>query len=144
MRVAQNLILIPVFVQAFLTFAVLGVLLVRRAQSLRDSRAALQDMAVADDGDWQRPADIASRHFKNQFEMPVLFYAVCGFALVTRNVDSVFLTLAALFVLSRIGHSIVHLTSNVVVVRGGIYAVGAACVFLMWVLLAWRVFAVGF
>jgi len=143
MRVAQNLILIPVFAQVFLTFAVLLVLMVRRAQSLRAQGRGLQSMANANDNDWNSPAETASRHFKNQFELPVLFYGACAFALITRNVDSVFLALAVLFALSRIGHSIVHLTINVVAVRGAIYGVGALCAGLMWVALAWRVIQAG-
>lgn len=99
---------------------------------------------MAVDADWERPADKASRNFKNQFEIPVLFYAVTAFALITRNADPVLLILAWLFVLSRIAHTAIHLFSEHVMARALAYFGGLLILVVMWVILAVRVFAAGF
>lgn len=143
-RMAQNLILLPVFAQVLLTFGVLIVLGQRRRRSIAIRRQTIQAMALARDGDWEIPALLAANHFKNQFELPVLFYAGTAFALVTRNVDMAMFLLAWLFVVSRLVHTAVHLGSNVIVWRGSAYLVGFAALVGLWGLLAVRVVWSGF
>ncbi|MFZ4809182.1 MAG: MAPEG family protein [Hyphomicrobiaceae bacterium] len=136
---AQNLILLPVFAQVLLTFAVLVVLGRRRRRSMAIRMQTIQDMALARDADWEGPALLAANNFKNQFELPVLFYAGTAFALVTCNVDMAMFLLAWIFVLSRLVHAAVHLGSNVIMWRGSAYLVGFAALVGLWGLLAVRV-----
>jgi len=136
---AQNLILLPVLGQVALTFVVLLVMGARRRRTALVRRKTIQDFAMARDGDWEKPALLASNNFKNQFELPVLFYAVTLFALVTRYVDPLFFALAWIFVISRVVHAVIHLGSNIVLWRGSSWLVGFAALVAMWVLLAVRV-----
>lgn len=136
---AQNLILLPVFVQAMLTCAVLLVLGVRRRRSMARRGQKVDDMAMARDVDWEKPALVASNNFKNQFELPVLFYAVAAFALVTRSIDMTFFLLAWVFVLTRVGHALVHLANGRVAWRGSFYLIGFAALVAMWIVLTVRV-----
>ena len=143
MRMAQNLILIPVLVQVLLTFAVLLVMGAARYRSAREARKSAQDYALATNADWSEHAQQCANCFRNQFELPVLFYAVCLFALVTRNVDAWLLAGASLFALSRIAHAVVHMSSNVVSIRASAYLIGAALLLGLWLMLTWRVAAAG-
>ncbi|MEE9313592.1 MAG: MAPEG family protein [Rhizobiaceae bacterium] len=53
-----------------------------------------------------------SRSVANQFETPVLFYAVCIMAFVTANVDTVMLALAWGYSIVKTGHVYLHVTAN--------------------------------
>lgn len=140
----QPMIILPVAAQVFLTLAVLWVMGLRRQSSLRKQKKTVQDMALADDGDWTEPAAVASRNFKNQFELPVLFYVACAFILMTRTLDYFQFALAWAFVVSRLVHAYEHLGPNRVIVRGTAFIVGYAIIALMWVLLLWTVISTGF
>lgn len=142
-RMSQNLIVLPVLAQVLLTLVVLVLMGPARARSMRANRQRLEDMSLAADKDWDEQARKVSNNFKNQFELPVLFYVVCLFALATRMVDMAFFALAWVFVLSRIAHSAIHIGPNVVAWRGTAYLVGFAALILMWAILAWRIAASG-
>lgn len=66
------------------------------------------------------PAD----NFKNLFELPVIFYALCLGLMVTGLVDQIQVWLAWLFVVSRVAHSLVQCTYNKVMTRMRIYLLG--------------------
>jgi hypothetical protein len=142
MCTVQSLILFPVFAQVVLTFAVLSLLGIRRSAFLRRTGKTNQDMALATDSCWNERCTQARRNFQSQFELPVLFYVVCLFALVLRQVDVLLLILAILFVASRIGHTVVHVTSNIVARRAAFWFFGLFAVVGMWVVLIVRVAAV--
>ena len=72
----------------------------------------------------------------NQFELPVLFYALCLALFVTNGVNYLTLTLAWLFILSRYVHAWVHLTSNTLRHRRRAFFSGAGVLLLAWVLFA--------
>jgi hypothetical protein len=77
--------------------------------------------------------------FSNQFELPVLFYVLTILSIITKHADIIFLVLAWIFVLSRIGHAFVYATSNAVKVRGGIYGIGALALLIAWIIYIVRV-----
>jgi hypothetical protein len=61
--------------------------------------------------------------------------------MITRHADMVFLVLAWIFVLSRIAHAYVHTTSNRVLVRGGLYGIGAFALAIAWLIFIVRILA---
>ncbi len=142
MRVAQNLILLPVLAQVLLTVAVLIAMALARRRSLERRGASLSEAATAAEDFWDTQARMCANNYKNQFELPVLFYAVCAFALITRQVDTVFLGLAVVFVATRIAHAIVHLTFNDITWRGLTFLAGFVILVAMWLMLGWRVASV--
>ncbi|MEO1206788.1 MAG: MAPEG family protein [Pseudomonadota bacterium] len=144
MRVSQTLILLPVFAQVLLTFAVLIAMAVARQSSLKKNGQSVQDAALATDVFWDDPARRCSNNYKNQFELPVLFYAVCAFALITRMVDIWFLVLAAAFAVSRIAHAVLHIRSNAVPNRAAAFLAGFVILVVLWVMLFVRMVAAGF
>ncbi len=135
----QNLILLPVFGQVFLTFAVLVVMGARRRTALVSKATRVKDIALGQDA-WPVDATKAANNFSNQFEIPVLFYAVAAFALVTKSVDAWMLGFAALFVVARAVHTTIHLGGNAVMNRAYAYFASVGAVLGMWVLLMVRTF----
>ncbi|MEL7187853.1 MAG: MAPEG family protein [Pseudomonadota bacterium] len=76
-------------------------------------------------------ANYPANNFKNLFELPVLFYALCLYLYVTGNVDAVHVYAAWAFFAFRVAHSVVHCTFNRVIVRFWLYCGGAVALFLM-------------
>lgn len=75
---------------------------------------------------------VHSRHVSNLFEAPVLFYAIVLIAFVTQQIGWLPLALAWGYVLLRIAHSCVHLSSNNVLLRFRLFAVSWLILILMW------------
>lgn len=141
---SQNMILLPVLAQVALTFAVLVIMGRSRGRSMRTRGQSFQDVALATEKDWDAPATQAANNYKNQFEMPVLFYVVTAFALMTRYVDPVLFSLACLFVATRIAHTVIHVGANNVTARGTAFLAGVVALLAMWIVLGWRIAAAGF
>lgn len=85
---------------------------------------------------YEEPEKLAaySRHVVNLFETPVLFYVVCIIAFVSGQSGG--LTIVALawgYFATRVLHSFVHLTSNVVIVRFRIFMVSMLILAILWV-----------
>ena len=133
-------ILYPVFLQVFLTFAILIAMGPARSQSLRASRTPMSDRDLAlGQNTWSDAATKRANCFKNQFELPVLFYAAVAFALLLKQADALMLALAWAFALSRVVHAAIHVGINNVTWRAIAYLVGAAALLTMWIVLAIRV-----
>ncbi len=81
------------------------------------------------------PDDIAvfGNHYNNQFQLPILFMIACLAAFHFKAVTQTFFILAVAFVVSRIIHSLIHLGSNLVLRRAGVFFFGAFCVLGMWI-----------
>jgi hypothetical protein len=77
-------------------------------------------------------AKLMADNLQNQFELPVLFYVAVLLAIVTEPVSDWFVTLAWVFVISRIAHAAVHVTVNIVIVRLAFFSVGLVTLVLMW------------
>ncbi len=133
----QNMIILPVFVQVLLTIAVLFVMGTRRRTALVSKTTRLKDIALGQDA-WPADATKASNNYKNQFEMPVLFFAACAFALITKTVDFWLMFWAIVFVVSRIVHAGIHLGANPVMPRAYIFFVGPIAILVMWITIVAR------
>ena len=116
-------VLLPVFVYVVVVFAVLGGLIAARV-ARREASAAL-----------------FAANFRNQFEIPVLFFAVVALALITRRTDTLFVVLEWLFVLARTVHAAIHVTRNVIPWRSAAFAASAMVVAILWIALALGVMA---
>lgn len=135
---SQTAIILPVFAQVFLTFAVLVVMAMRRRNAFVSGATRIKNIALGQDA-WPDDAAKAANNFRNQFETPVLFYVVCAFALITTSVDYAMVVLAWIYVACRIVHATIHLGGNAVVPRAQIYFAGVVALFVMWGLLFIRV-----
>jgi hypothetical protein len=118
--VSIQTVLLPVFIEVGLIFAICGWMIY-----------AINSMLG---GGGRNPAreKIARASFANQFEMPVLFFALVPLAILTRAADGLFVALSWVFVVSRIGHAAVHLTSNRQPARGLLWLAGVVVLLVLW------------
>ena len=77
-------------------------------------------------------------HFRNLFEVPVLFYALCAFLAVTGLTTLLLLACAWGYVVLRAAHTYVHLTSNKVVRRFQVFVASTIVLYVMWGIFAVR------
>ena len=128
-------VLLPVFVQVALTFVLLLRLGRGRVRAVKAGRTMVRDIALGENN-W--PPEIAQvgNCFNNQFQLPVLFYVLVALALFTRKADLLFVILSWVFVISRIVHAGIHITSNNVMHRFTAYSVGTFVLLLMWAIFA--------
>jgi hypothetical protein len=78
----------------------------------------------------------------NQFELPVLFYAVSIILFVTQADNLPAVILAWIFVASRYAHAMVHVTSNQLRYRSPLFLLGFLALLGMWIWLGiWMAFS---
>lgn len=132
-----TVILFPVLVQVLLTFVLVIALGPTRSRSLRESGKTIDDADVRlGSASYSDQATKVERSYANQFELPVLFYAVVAFLLITRGVDVFMVILAWVFALSRVVQAWVHTGPNVIQWRASAFMVGAVALAVMWIALA--------
>ena len=133
-----QMILLPVFVQVALTFAMLFWMASARTRSVKAGETKIRDIALGQSA-WPTRAQQISNNYASQFQIPLLFYVVVILALFTRTADLIFVVLSWLFVLARIAHTYVHATSNHVPTRFNVFAVGVFVLLAMWVWFAFKI-----
>jgi hypothetical protein len=109
-----------------------------RMSSVRRGETKVRDIALRQPA-WPAQATQISNCFDSQLQLPLLFYVLVILAWVTRQADLVFVVMAWLFVLARLGHAYVHTTSNHVPTRFWVFAVGMLVLLLMWIIFAIRI-----
>ena len=125
-----EMILLPLFVEVILTFALLFWLAPLRA---RDFRSGLREEDIAlRQPNWSKPALQVQYSFSNQFELPVLFYVLTILAYVTHHAGTLFVVLAWVFVIFRLLQAYVHVTNNKVRLRGIFFIISALALAIMW------------
>ncbi|HET6389380.1 MAPEG family protein [Hyphomicrobium sp.] len=130
--------LLPVFVQVLLIFLLLGFMGRERLGSLSSGEVKADDVLLSDASYTTRARQFGNC-FRNQFELPMLFFVLIAFLLITRLGDILMLALAWAFVLTRYAHAYIHTTSNDLNWRFRAYAVGVVVLAAMWVLFAIKV-----
>lgn len=126
---AESLLVLAMLAQMIWTIAV-GFWLGRTRSLAVKARAISGDVMLSDAG-WPAQAKAASNNFSNQFEVPVLFYALALLALHLHLAGLVLAICAWIFVASRIAHSIAHCSTNQLRYRGSAYFVGVLAVMIM-------------
>jgi hypothetical protein len=129
----QVAILYPVFVQVLLTLAVYCLLSLARFRAVAAAGRppGKGDIAM---GRYAWPDDAVKRanNQRNQFELPVLFYAAVAFALIVGAADTTMVALAWTFAASRVVHAAIHIGPNRIRLRGPVFAFGFLIVAAMW------------
>ena len=133
-----QMVLLPVFVQVALTFALLVWMGRARMSSVRRGETKVRDIALRQPA-WPAQATQISNCFDSQLQLPLLFYILVILAWVTRQADLIFVVMAWIFVLARLAHAYVHTTSNHVPTRFWVFAVGMLVLLLMWIIFAIRI-----
>ena len=133
-------ILAPLFVLVALTFALLVWMGAARFAAVRNREVRVSDIALGQ-LNWPPRVQQISNCYHNQFQLPVLFFVLTILALFLRKADLLFVVMAWIFVLLRIVHAAIHVTSNRVLHRLQAFAASALVLLLMWVIFAVRVYA---
>jgi hypothetical protein len=128
-----QMILLPLFVEVILTFVLLFWMAPLRSRDF-SSGAVRPDNIALREPNWTKRTTQVANAFSNQFELPVLFYVLTILEYVTHLAGIVFVVLAWVFVIFRILHAYVHVTSNIVRLRGSLYGVSALVLAIMWVI----------
>jgi hypothetical protein len=129
---SAKMILLPLFVEVILTFALLLWLGPLRARDFRSGLVREEDIALRQPN-WSKPTLQVQYSFSNQFELPVLFYVLTILAYVTHHAGTLFVVLAWVFVIFRLLQAYVHVTNNKVRLRGAFFIVSALALVIMWI-----------
>jgi hypothetical protein len=131
-------VLAPLFVQVALTFCLMFWMGGVRTTSIRRGEVKMRDIALGQPA-WTEQAAKLGNAFRNQFEMPVLFYVLVVLAIIARKADFLFVVMSWLFVVLRILHAFVHTGTNNVPRRFYAYLAAALVLLAMWIIFAVRV-----
>ena len=103
-------------------------LTVARAQSVKRGEAKYVRFAHGEE-----PHHVAriTRNLANQFELPVIFYAVVVLLVATKNVTLVGVIAAWIFVAGRLIHTLVQTLSDNVPLRGQVFLINFAAVVVL-------------
>jgi hypothetical protein len=133
-----QMVLLPVFVQVGLTFTLLIGMVLARRRSLVSGEVKSRDVALGEPN-WPEGATQIANCYRNQFELPVLFYALIALALPLRHADLFIVLMSWVFVVTRFAHAGVFVSSNRLGPRSTIWLVGALVLLAMWIYFALRI-----
>lgn len=122
----------PTLAMILWIFAVGVVLAIRRKNALASGEVRPEEVAVSTER-YPVGARLASANFSNQFELPVVFFALIMLAMEVAATGYVMAALAWIFVASRIAHTLIHIGPNKLPLRGAVYGVGVVVLLCMWV-----------
>ncbi len=128
-------ILLPLFVQVVLTLGLIfwgGML---RVQAIRSGAVQPRDIALGQPG-WPEQATKVINAYHNQLQLPLLYYMLIALVLLVAPATPGMVVLSWLFVLSRLFHALIHVTTNNVPRRFYVFLAGAAILTLMWLIFA--------
>ena len=136
-----QMVLLPVFVQVGLTFALLLAMASARTRTIASGETKMRDIALRQ-LNWPERTTAIGNCFANQFEVPVLFYVLIAITLPLRHADLVTVMLSWVFVVTRFAHAGIFVTSNDVRTRSLAWFSGVLVVFAMWVWFALKILLV--
>jgi hypothetical protein len=131
-------ILLPLFVQVALTFALLFWMAFSRIGVIKRKETRMVDVALGQ-MNWPPKVQQISNCYHSQIQLPVLFYVLVALAILTKTADLLFVLMAWAFVLTRLLHAYIHTGSNFVRHRFNAFASGAVILLMMWLIFAARV-----
>jgi hypothetical protein len=120
-------VLLPVFLLVFFIFFILGWTIKERMASTRG--------ILSLNGREAKAKQIGSC-LQNLFEMPPLFFVLVILAMMTHKDDLIFVIMEWLYLLFRIGHAFIFVTSNAIKPRGMAFLGSATTLALMWLIFA--------
>jgi hypothetical protein len=129
----QNAIFSPFFATLFLTLLVWVYMYIRRISFITSRKLTQKEMAEPGTLAQISPPNVSnpSDNLKNLFEIPIIFYALVLYLFITKQVDTVYVNAAWVFVVFRVLHSIVHCTFNLVILRFCLYVFSTIAVWFV-------------
>jgi len=131
------MVLLPVFVLVGLTFALLLGMVATRRNALVSGETKIRDIALGEPN-WPKRAIQIANCYRNQFELPLLFYVLIAIALPLRHADLFIVLMSWVFVVIRFAHAGVFVTSNDLGQRSSVWLAGVLVLLAMWIYFALR------
>jgi hypothetical protein len=133
-----QMVLLPVFVLAGLTFVLLLWMVGSRRQALVGGETKIRDIALGQPN-WPTRATQIANCYANQFELPLLFYILIALALPLRHADLFIVLMSWVFVVTRFVHAGIFVTSNDLGRRSLAWLAGVLVLLAMWIYFALRI-----
>jgi hypothetical protein len=130
-----QMVLLPVFVLVGLTFALLLGMVATRRNALVSGETKIRDIALGEPN-WPKRATQIANCYRNQFELPLLFYVLIAIALPLRRADLFIVLMSWVFVVIRFAHAGVFVTSNDFGQRSSVWLAGVLVLLAMWIYFA--------
>jgi hypothetical protein len=124
-------VLLPLFVEVILTFTLPFWAGALRRRDLRAGTVKPEDIGLREPN-WPKRTTQVSNAYNNQTELPILFYVLTILAYVSHHAGYLFIVLAWIFVVLRVLHTCVHVTSNNPNLRGPLFGLGSVVLAIMW------------
>ncbi len=137
MSVNPQWIFIPVLAHLLLVFALFIKLGIEKSKAVK-ARQVDRAEAALDNRVWPEAVMKVSNNIDNQFQVPMLFYALSFIAYLTEDANALMIGLLAAFVLSRYIHAYIHTSSNHVPHRFRAFLVG---ILILLALTLWQLIA---
>jgi len=128
-------VLLPVFVLVGLTFFLLLWMAGARRHALVGGETKVRDIVLGQ-SNWPVRTTQIGNCYNNQFELPVLFYVLIALAMPIRHTDFVIVMLSWVFVVARLVHAYIFVTSNDLRARSLAWFAGVLVLLAMWVYFA--------
>jgi len=126
--------LAPVLVLILWSLIVWAVMYARRIPAMQKAKID-PDSAKSPDGDWKAKmpegAQYAAHNYNHLMEQPTIFYALMFYIALTNGESSLMGYLAWGYVILRVIHSLVQITSNKVMVRFSIFSISTIVLIVM-------------
>ena len=133
----SNALVYPVLVQVLLTFGMLLWMGRVRVAAIKAGRVRIGEIALGGTA-WPDDVRKVANNAQNQFETPILFYALCGIAMLVGATGPLTTLLAWGYVATRVVHTGIQVTSNRVRHRFVAFAAGVGTLVGLWVVIAIR------
>jgi hypothetical protein len=124
-------VLMPLFVEVILTFALLFWAGALRSRDLRAGTVKPADIALREPN-WPKRTTQVGNAYSNQTELPTLFYVLTILVYFSHHAGYLFVALAWVFVVFRVLHACVHVTINTLSLRGALFGLGSVVLAIMW------------
>lgn len=133
-----QMVLLPVFVLIGLAFALLLWMAGARREALVGGQTKIRDIALGQ-ANWPTRATQIGNCYRNQFELPLLFYLLIALALPLRHADLVIVVLSWVFVVTRFAHAGIFVSSNDLGRRSMAWFAGVLVLLAMWIYFALKI-----
>jgi hypothetical protein len=133
-----QMVLLPVFVMAGLTFALLLWMVGARRGALVGGETKIRDIALGQPN-WPARATQIGNCYANQFELPLLFYTLIALALPLRHADLFIVLMSWVFVVTRFVHAGIFVSSNDLGRRSLAWLAGVLVLLAMWIYFALKI-----
>jgi len=135
--------LTPVLTLIIWSLIIWCVMYARRIPAMQKAKID-PDTAKSPDGDWKSKmperAQFAAHNYNHLMEQPTIFYALMFYIFLTDGVSPLMLYCAWAYVILRVLHSLVQITSNKVMIRFSIFSLSTIIIIVMACAQAARLF----